>query len=116
MFCEDRPGLRLWIENTICSDVHRAGSRSDMASRKLDLKAAPKFDIELERHLFDEWRLMWTSFEVVSGINDVKDVTERKSLRMHSLRTAVSKETLRVITHLPLQSTEKETQTKFSTH
>ena len=56
-----------------------------MASWKLDFKAAPTFDIENERHLFDQWNLMWESYEVLSGISNIKDATEKQATRMHAL-------------------------------
>ena len=78
-----------------------------MASRKLDFKSAPSFDIEHEQHLFDEWHLMWMSFEVLSGLADISDLTVKKSMRMHALRTAFSKETLKVVMHLPFDALRK---------
>ena len=73
----------------------------NMASR-IDYKLAPSFDIEAESHLFREWRSMWTGFECLSGISAIADDVVREKTRLQAFSLSVSKETLRIVNHLPV--------------
>ena len=72
-----------------------------MASH-IDYKLAPSFDIEAESHLFREWRSMWTGFECLSGISAIADDGVRQKTRLQAFSLSVSKDTLRIVNHLPV--------------
>ena len=76
-----------------------------MATR-IDFKLAPAFDIENESHLFKQWKLMWFGYEALSGLADIADDATKKLKRLQSFRLAVSKETLKLVEHLPIKDKE----------
>ena len=65
-------------------------------------KDGPRFDIDTDRDLFDDWREKWDSFERLSGIAFITDDDEKRRVRLDALRDCLSCNTLRVLRNSPI--------------
>ena len=71
-------------------------------------KEAPRFDIETEKDLFDDWKVKWYAFERLSGIVNISDLKIKQTIRLDALRDCFSYPTLRILRNLPLSEPDKE--------
>ena len=78
-------------------------TRTEKKEYRFDFKLAPSFDIESERHLFRQWRSMWSGYENLCGLDAIDDAATKKRLRRQAFFLAVSKETLRIVQNLPVK-------------
>ena len=70
-------------------------------------KKGPPFDIDVDKEIFDDWRLKWYAFERLSGISEMTDPVLRDSTGIDALRESFSYSTLRVIRNLPLPTAKQ---------
>ncbi|PAA68329.1 hypothetical protein BOX15_Mlig030097g1 [Macrostomum lignano] len=78
---------------------------------KIDVRSAPHFDIESQKELYPQWKLLWEAFEELSGLNSQDNEDEKKKYRLFALRQCLSMETLRVVDSLPHLTEENKNDT-----